>query len=192
MKDINDYQLTENITVGELKVWIVEKNDTSKNKIIEFINHRFTNRYLKHLNNIDIGFLKMAICCLTIETLECFKQGRENTRKNGAGIKMLKDFFKTEKHNFPEFENIYKAFYYNIRCGILHQAETNNAWRIRRDGELLNLDERCINSVKFVKALEKSLDDYLYKLQSEKMDSELWGKAITKLESICRHCEASN
>ena len=35
MKDINDYQLTENITVGELKSWIVEKNDTSKNKIIE-------------------------------------------------------------------------------------------------------------------------------------------------------------
>lgn len=192
MKDISEYLLTGETTVGELLEWISKKDDVSKEKIIEFIDHRFTNRYLKHLVKINSGFLKMAVCCLTIETLECFKQGRENTKERGAGIQMFRDFFTSEKLNFPNFEIIADNFYYHIRCGILHQAETTDAWRIRRDGELLNVNERCVNSNKFVRALQKSLKNYINQLRAENFDSKLWKNAIIKLEDICKNCKASH
>lgn len=192
MKNISDYLLTSNVNVGDLLEWISKKDNKSKEKIIEFINHRFSNRYIKHISKINSGFLKMAVCCLTIETLECFKQGRKNTKASGAGIQMFRDFFKSEEKNFPKFDVISDSFYYHIRCGILHQSETTDAWRIRRDGELLNIEEKYINSNKFVKALENSLRNYIIRLTEEDINSDIWKKAIFKLEDICNNCKAEN
>lgn len=191
MKNLDEYKLTETVTVGELKKWLSEKDEVAKSKMIEFIDHRFTNRYLKHLEKIDSGFLIMAICCLTIEALESFIQGKENTKQTGAGLKVFKAFFRRETENFPGFIKIAKSFYSDIRCGILHQAETTEAWRIRRDGELLNEAERCINSKKFVKALNISLANYIENLKSEDLTSDLWKKAMFKLETVWKNCEAS-
>ena len=191
MKEITDYLLTSNVTVGELQEWISKKDEDSKEKLIQFINHRFTNRYIKHLSKINSGFLRMGVCCLTIETLECFKQGRENTKESGAGIKMFRDFFDSEKSNFPKFDIISDSFYSDIRCGILHQGETTNAWRIRNDGDLLNIEERYINSKMFVKALENSLKNYITTLQEEDYNSDIWEKAIDKLKSICENCKVN-
>ncbi len=191
MKNLDDYKLTETVTVGELKKWLSEKDDTAKNKMIEFIDHRFTNRYLKHLEKIDSGFLIMAICCLTIEALESFIQGRENTKQTGAGLKVFKAFFRREKVNFPGFINIAKTFYSDVRCGILHQAETTEAWRIRRDGELLNEAERCINSKEFVKALKNSLANYIEDLKNEDLSSNLRKKTMFKLETVWKNCETN-
>jgi hypothetical protein len=191
MKNLNDYQLTETVTVGQLKTWLSDKDQEAKEKLIEFIDHRFTNRYLKHLNRIDSGFLKMAICCLTIEALESFIQGKENTKKKGAGLKVFKAFFRREKDNFPNFEKITSTFYSGVRCGILHQAETTEAWRIRRDGELLDIDDRCINANEFVKALENSLKNYIIRLQEENLDTLLWKNALKKLKTIWKNCETN-
>jgi len=191
MKNLDDYKLTDKVKVGELKKWLNEKDAAAKTKMIEFIDHRFTNRYLKHLEKIDSGFLIMAICCLTIEALESFIQGKENTKDKGAGLKVFKSFFKREKESFPNFTKVAKSFYSDIRCGILHQAETTEGWRIRRDGDLLNETERCINSKKFIKALEIALANYIEKLKNEDLDSELWKKTQFKLETIWQNCEAS-
>tara|TARA_R110000868_G_scaffold8606_9_gene44331 strand:+ start:2126 stop:2452 length:327 start_codon:yes stop_codon:yes gene_type:complete len=104
-----------------------KKDVESKDSLITFIEHRFKKSYLIHLDEIKSGFLKMAISCLMIETLESFKQGLKDT--NGKGRKMFKDFFDTEAINFPGFKDISLDFYSSIRCGILHQAETTNAWQ---------------------------------------------------------------
>ena len=186
MKNIDDFLLTSNITVRQLRKWIKKVDDKSKEKIIDLIHHRFTNRYTKHIRNIDSGFLKMAIACLTIETLESFKQGRKNTK--GVGEKMFKDFFETEQDLFPGFKDIYKEFYADIRCGILHQAETTNAWRILRRDLLLDTKNKTINATKFVAALEKSISGYVDVLKIESLDSKLWKNAILKLEDICDNC----
>lgn len=192
MKNIEDFLLTGDITVGETRQWISNKNAVSKTNLINLINHRFHNRYIKHLNNkdIDSGFLKMAISCLMIETLESFKQGKENTK--GIGKQMFIDFFETEEKFFPSFKEISSDFYISIRCGILHQAETTNAWRILRKGNLLNQDERTINASKFVESLGKVLDSYINILEESDFDSNVWENAILKIEDICKNCEVSN
>ena len=192
MKNIEDFLLTGDITVGQTRQWINNKDDISKNNLIRLINHRFHNRYTKHLNNkdIDSGFLKMAISCLMIETLESFKQGKEDT--NGIGKQMFIDFFETEQRFFPSFNDISLDFYKSIRCGILHQAETTNAWRILRKGDILNKVERTINANKFVQALEKVLNNYIDTLKICDFDSKIWQNAILKIEDICKNCEVSS
>lgn len=187
MKDINDYLLTSKVTVGQLKRWMQTKDDNSKMKIIELIHHRFYNRYIKHVQNIDSGFPKMATSCLMIETIESFKQGLKNTKD--ISKKMFKDFFETEETIFPGFKGIYADFYSNIRCGILHQAETTNGWRILRTGKLLDKEGKSINSTKFVNALNKSLDKYVQNLGSSDFDSKIWEYAFIKLEDICKNCK---
>jgi hypothetical protein len=187
MKEITNYKLTEDITVGELQVWINLKDDQSKERIIKLIHHRIYNRYIQYINEKQNGFLKMAVSCLIIETLESFKNGIPNT--SGKSKNMFKSFFETEEEFFPEFKDLYKDFYYNIRCGILHQAETTNAWRILRKGNLLNRSEKEINAYEFVKSLNRSLDSYLQRLKDETFDSPLWTNAIVKLEDICENCK---
>jgi hypothetical protein len=188
MKKIDDFLLTEKVTVGQARDWMKKRDQEAKAKLIELLYHRFNNRYIKHLHSIDSGFLKMAISCLTIETLESFRQGKRNTKGRGVGQQMFTDFFTLEESLFPGFKNIAPDFYENIRCGILHQAETTNAWRILRTGDLLNKTTKAINSKKFVKALEKSLDNYIDALQTNDFTSTIWKNALFKLEDVCENC----
>lgn len=190
MKNIDDFKLTGNITVKDAREWIASKDESSKSNLIRLIDHRFTNRYLKHLDPTinDSGFFKMAICCLMIETLESFKQGEENTK--GKSKQMFIDFFETEQTFFQGFKDISEDFYYSIRCGILHQAETINGWRILRKGSLLNKSERTINADKFVISLNMSLKSYIKKLNDSDINGgdETWVNAINKITDVCKNC----
>jgi len=191
-RKIEDFLLTEKVTVGQARQWIKEKDDKAKGHLIDLIHHRFFNRYVKHLNDIDSGFLKMAISCLMIETLESFRQGKKDTKKKGVGLKMFKAFFATEEKLFPGFKDIADDFYSNIRCGILHQAETTNAWRILRKDDLLDKKNKTINATKFVKAIEKSLENYINSLKSNNINDEIWVNALFKIENVCVNCNASS
>jgi len=190
MKNINDFLLTKNVTIRDYKDWSKTKDEVSKNKIVNLIHHRFNNRYVKHLKQIDSGFLMMAVACLMIETIESFRQGLKDTKAKGMGLKMFKDFFKKEVMLFPNFNKIYSDFYYNIRCGILHQAETNNAWRILQIGDILDIKEKTINSKEFVNMLEKALNNYIQSLKKTDFNSEIWKNALLKLDDICENCKS--
>lgn len=188
MKDIANFLLTGDITVGQARQWMQNRDDGAKTKLIELIHHRFYNRYVKHLDGIDSGFLKMAVSCLMIETLESFRQGKKDTKGKGIGMKMFKDFFEIEKELFPGFKDIGEDFYSSIRCGILHQAETTNAWKILRKDALLDKSKRTINATKFTKALEKALSKYVDSLKSSDFSTIIWKNALLKIEDICQNC----
>ena len=72
----------------------------------------------------------MAVSCLVIETLESLSiQGKNDTK--GHSKEMFAAFF---KRNTPlgVFAGGDDWFYKKIRCGILHQSETREGWRILR------------------------------------------------------------
>ncbi len=188
MKDINDYELIRGVTVGQLLTWINEKSEESKGHIIKLIRHRFENRYLKHLKPpVNSGFLIMAVSCFVIETLQSFREGEPDTSR--IGKRMFKNFFDNDKEYFPGFYGISGEFYKDIRCGILHQSETTNAWRILRNGKLLDKTEFSINADLFLQSLTKSVNKYLDELDSSDLDSELWNNAFIKLNDICNNCK---
>lgn len=187
MKNISKYKLTSKTTVEQLITWIDEKSDRSKTEIIRLISHRFQNRYLIHIKNIDSGFLIMAISCLMIETLQSFKEGKPDTSR--IGKKIFKNFFKSEQNNFPGFYEISNEFYKDIRCGILHQSETTNAWRVLRTGSIIDKIDFSINAKEFLIAFDKSVKSYLDELTNSDFESQIWKNAIIKLKNICKNCE---
>ena len=64
----------------------------------------------------------MAAASLMIETFQCFKEGKKDTKQRGMGETAFVNFFKEHKREFPAING--SEFYKNIRCGILHQAQT--------------------------------------------------------------------
>jgi hypothetical protein len=153
----------------------------------ELVVQRFQERYLwpaqgegKH------GFAMMAIACLLIETYQGFVLGRANT-KMGDGAATFRSFF---EDNAPL--KVFAAgkenwFYKNVRCGILHQAEVRDGWRIRRDDALLDFDKRTINATKFLRELEGIIAAYPQRLAD---DDALWTNFCKKMDAVCRTCEA--
>src|SRR6266511_2012579 len=196
----NDFVLSTypvQVTVGKLKEWIATDDEASKKHIAEFIYHRLNHRYIEPLLHITppkyrSGFLMMASACLMIETLQSFYTGKKETPR-GQGLNSFKDFFQRETKFFPgfaaEFADDKDNFYTNIRCGILHQAETKRGYRILRVGPLLDAKARTVNAEEFLKALARCLDHYVSELRGSESESQLWKSAVQKLDFISDNCK---
>ncbi len=113
---------------------------------------RIMNRFFSPLEKIIAtdqkrgeGFAVMSILCLLLEHLASWRYGLIFTLKkndeqlypyeynNSRGI--FKKFLTQEKPFKTFFDSKNKAdnFYQNVRCGLLHEARTKQAWVIRYD-----------------------------------------------------------
>lgn len=140
-------QLSSTVNTTKLLEMI---NNSDKVGIADFILERFSERYINPIIVLDKtekhGFSIMAISCLMIESLESFKNGWEDTKNKSE--KAFKSFF-TRETEFEIFKTISTQFYKNVRCGILHQSETTDGWKIRRDGNLYETETKTINATVF-------------------------------------------
>ncbi len=90
----------------------------------------------------------------------------------------------------PEFdEAARKAYYKDIRCGLLHQAEAQRMWLIRRgQGSVLRASPDgqgyIIDVCLFHKALKASMNDYLDDLV-EPTNHQLRANLWKKMDHIC-------
>jgi len=133
--------LSKTVTVSD---YLQMEKEKSKVEIVKFIKSRFTERYITPLRcdpDLKHGFCTMAICCLMIEALESFWRGWDNSR-NQSELAFCSFF--DRNHNLRVFDGYVTDFYKNVRCGILHQAETMNGWHIRRDGFLVDTQTKTI------------------------------------------------
>jgi hypothetical protein len=128
----------------------------------------------------------MAISCLMIEALEAFFEGWENTR--GKSELAFCRFF-AQNDGFDVFRRLSRAFYENVRCGILHQAETTGGWRITSGKKAPLLDSSAvapaINAERFLENLKMALERYCRGLEGAKWQSEQWRHVQTKLKALC-------
>ena len=139
--------LTNRITEKELKKLI---NDKNTYELSTFVFDRFNERFLLPLNSIEKdkrhGFSTMAISCLLIESYVTYLKGWKTSNRNS---KKTFDFFFNNIKNFKCFKDYGNSFYYDLRCGIIHQSETRNGWKIRRVGKLFDSNSKTINATKF-------------------------------------------
>ena len=174
-------ELAKPYTIARYRQLKAKKN---RKLIADLIYKRFYERYICPFkgNSNRHGFSMMAVNCLMIEALQSFKEGKTDTKQISENT--FKNFFKASNY-FKEYVS-YKRFYHEIRCGILHQAETRNGWKIRRDGkQLLDIKTKTINADLFFEAIQKELKDYKDELQKQPFESEVWKYAIMKLDHIC-------
>jgi hypothetical protein len=178
----DDIKLSSSTTIRRYKDL---QTNGDRRAIAEFIVERFNERYFCPIQTSlhKHGFASMAIACLIIETLESFYQGLTDT-KNVSG-KMFQDFFqrKTELNVFGAADN---WFYKDIRCGILHQAESRGGWRILRSGPLLDRNAKSINATRLVTALQRAVQKYADEVVS---DEKVWQNFQRKMAAVCNNCK---
>jgi hypothetical protein len=176
-------ELAKGFTVAHYKAAVVHEDRVL---IARAIRQRFAERYLEPTTTNGIhGFTKMAVSCLMIEALQSFRDGLRNTkgRSEATVVKFLK-----ESAGFGVFDSFEKRFYSDIRCGILHQAEAQAGWRIRRRGPLFDPATRTINATRFIKALSDELNMYCSELTHASWNSSTWKNARNKMDAICDNC----
>jgi hypothetical protein len=108
-------------------------------KAADVVRDRLEGRFLgfasKFLRSKHSGFVVLAIDSLLAETIQQFNDGVTNG--HGQSEKLVKRFLEGTRFQ-PDFDDAArKAFYRDIRCGLLHQAEAKRMWLIRRKQPLL-------------------------------------------------------
>lgn len=189
---MEEIRLSRHVTIKEYQRREAARD---RERIATFILERFSERYIKPLRTPEThGFCIMAICCLMIEALESFWQGWTNTK--GCSKKAFISFFKRCQEqeldiDIREFSSLAEDFYENVRCGILHQAETTNGWRIsrERDGKLFERTTKTINAELFLDQIEEALNRYCQTLRDSDWDDEVWTNLRKKMAAIIRNCQ---
>jgi hypothetical protein len=154
----------------------------------------------------------MSLCCLLIETIQCYRLGwpsshtkdleewasrPENAtppcpdyklsgpfdrRKINSGVAFEAFFNKPEhKQYFPDVNG--DIFYHAIRCGLLHQAQTKESWRILRSGKQWDdsPNQKTINRIDFTEGMKKCFESFLEELEATGWNEEPWKSTRKKI-----------
>jgi hypothetical protein len=135
-------------------------------RFIEPIDHLIAAEESKAAGERRFGFAVLAIDCLLVETLGAFLEGLEDTDKKS---KPTFCYFLTRR---PEFSRDFtpalaEEFYYQFRCGILHQAEISGDSKVWSVGPLIwsNGGKVIVNRNKFHGLLKTAFQNYLVELR---------------------------
>lgn len=145
-------------------------------RAIEIFVDRIDGRFLipiRQMQNYEwSGFAILALDSLLVETLQQFWEGVPRTpdKVSTRGCPQLRseEYFRHFLRG-PLFQGGFsrqtvRLFYKTVRCGILHQAETNGSSTVTRRGELVTLkDDRRgihVHPIKFHNEVEKAFKRY--------------------------------
>lgn len=169
----------------------------------DYFRPRMSLRYLdpiKVLQDNDTyqgeGFSIAAIQCTLIEFLESCRQGlKYRYLRNGEELgpyeySSSKRIFVAFLCNREPFSNTFDQvaaddFYVSVRCGLLHEAQTKNGWKIWAkgpDGMVADISERIVYRDNFQNALLSYVESYKSALL---LDEALQSAFVRKFDSIC-------
>ena len=169
-----------------LSLNLTQKDSADWQIAVDIFEDRIKGRFLKQVEVLESnsdrqikyfsGFAIMAIDCLLIETLQQFYKGTKRTGKAQDEV-MFHEFFQRTLDLSSFFDTAAKTnvFYVQIRCGILHQAQTKKKSTIHiRSGtpiaQWVDIADHSqglsINRHKFHKALVGVYEKYVADLRS--------------------------
>jgi hypothetical protein len=197
--DIKGHPYKE-VTIGDFAA-LMTADSKNRVAIAQFVYDRFHQRYLLPFEEVprvaNSGFAQMSVNCLMIETLESFRNGWNDTMEDATdaqgnklyGSDIFNNFF-TRYEAMKEFQGLGVEFYKSIRCGILHQAESKNGWRIVRTkgAPVLDPTNRIIHSTKFRRRIKKCLRAYCDELEIAAETGDTWQNFKTKMAYIILNC----
>jgi hypothetical protein len=167
----------------------------------DFYRQRLESRYLHPIRVIQEhgafegeGFAIAALQCTLIEFLESTEQGINYVYRNADPAlfqysrsgKVFKSFL-TKRQPFAAWFNEAAAtsFYEGIRCGLLHEARTQNGWRIwggdALQGQVVDVTNTVVNRDNFQAALLEYIAGYGARLPNE---PDLQAALIRKFDAL--------
>ena len=178
-------------------------NDTWKAVFEDYFRPRLALRYLDPTKVLQDngtfqgeGFSIAAIQCTLIEFLESTRQGlKYRYLRNGEQLgpneyssskSIFVAFLRTREPFSNTFDNISAVdFYAGVRCGLLHEAQTKNGWKIWAkgpDGIVADVKERIVYRDNFQSALLSYVESYKDILL---LDAEIQSAFVRKFDSLC-------
>ncbi len=162
-------------------------NETDFKTAINIFQDRMHGRFMQQINLLrkDLttnGFAIMALECLLIESLGQFVSGKDNNRNCSATE--YQEFLKDQLGFTAEDA---KNFYHCIRCGILHQAQTNNQSALIPYGYDVTFYEGGLFFVgvdRFCEMMDQYFNDYCDRLL-DSQNTILRLNFIKKMDYIC-------
>jgi len=165
-------------------------------KAVNVFEDRISGRFLNVIRLIEdykwSGFAVLALDCMLIETLQQFREGVPETPPQKSKCYFIRFLTETSFGNYFN-DDLAKKFYFQIRCGILHQTETkcSSLIRISNDIPLVSLTKDkvglVINRKKFHAQLVSEFNNYVGQLRENKPPNKLLRENFKrKMDFICR------
>lgn len=178
----------------------VNSSETVWDIALEIFKDRITNRFLTQIENLSKentrvnAFAIMALNCFLVETLYQFKNGLAKTQKT----KNPNNNRSSEGYTYAVFleeilgpnvsENLRIEFYKNIRCGILHSAQTQEKSYLCYTGQAVYKDNDgylAVNVKEFFNLLRQYYQNYMHQLRHN-TNPILRKNFIKKMNLICQ------
>ena len=193
MENLNlnqDMKIAGNLTISnweELSANLNCGNDNNWGRAFYFFEERIRTRYINPIksileigDNLGEGFAVVNLQCSLIETIESFINGcnseyntkiRKTQWKKGFTIifNSNKEIFISFFNNRTPFKELNidgGLFYQDVRCGLLHETQTKNNWKIKCDTAESGLAYQEINNRNIVEKIihRENFQIYLEKL----------------------------
>ena len=193
MENLNlnqDMKIAGNLTISnweELSANLNCGNDNNWGRAFYFFEERIRTRYINPIksileigDNLGEGFAVVNLQCSLIETIESFINGckseynttiRKTQWKKGTTIifNSNKEIFISFFNNRTPFKELNidgGLFYQDVRCGLLHETQTKNNWKIKCDTAESGLAYQEINNRNIVEKIihRENFQIYLEKL----------------------------
>ena len=172
----------------------------SWHEAIEIMQGRIRGRYLEPMDKLlredpnKNGFAAMALGCLLIEALLQFREGFPVT-PSGFNYTCYTNFLHTQMNEVFTTDRVARRFYKDIRCGILHSAQTKNGSCLTYNKDYtVQCQGNGIMMVN-VEGMYDLLDQYFRRYCEELMDveqRELRVNFIKKMDDITKKWEGSD
>ena len=185
-----DMKIAGNLTISnwnELSKNLNCENDDNWGLAFYFFEERIKTRYINPIksileigDNLGEGFAVVNLQCSLIETIESFINGcnsEYNSRKRKTqwkkGVTIIfnsnKEIFISFFNNRTPFKELNidgGLFYQDVRCGLLHETQTKNNWKIKCDTAESGLAYQEINNRNIVEKIihRENFQIYLEKL----------------------------
>ena len=224
------FKLSRNWPIEEVET-ALRRGESAKLDLVKFISERYKERFFEPIQILQcqsklrqkkeangtsgsgedfwhFGFAIMALCCLLVETFQCYRAGLPSSHPPELKS-LLREYsevdeqFRLDEEKFPKKgEEIYqcffdssreifdgvdgKQFYRCIRNGILHQAQTKNGWTINVGRtKLWDADNKSLSRDVFVKKLRVYFNEYLAELHNAGWETPVWAMARRKIFWLC-------
>ena len=190
-----DMKIAGNLTISnwnELSKNLNCENDDNWGLAFYFFEERIKTRYINPIksilaidDNLGEGFAVVNLQCSLIETIESFINGWKFSINPYGWYKINGDKDQLIKKNQNIFESFFEKrkplkdyeqkingelFYQDVRCGLLHETQTKNNWKIRCDTaesglayqeiDNGNIVEKIIYRENFQRYLEGIIENY--------------------------------
>lgn len=164
--------VSSSVKTSELKALCLDEIDGKRpdiEKALLIFRERIEERYLHPIEKLNEdpfndGFASMAISCLLVETFYQFECGMTGSYKNRESYT---DFLLSKLGDIFDTKEKAERFYSDIRCGILHSAQTKNGSYLSCDSKdivsAINTEKDSpirVNIVRLSNRLKRYFDEY--------------------------------